>query len=120
MAKLYADNDGRLLRLLKDEVEERRFPAAPSGTTTTIEFDEEENASVLQALAEDWNSHAVSGGVLVRNHLPVALAENGQGFQDERAVTAILLKLRNDQSLTAAELRILLRSIVRSIRNLSR
>jgi hypothetical protein len=115
MATLYANASGHIIRFLQSEPEEARFPNAPSGTAVTLTFDPVVNAAVLEALNTDWNSHAVSGGVLVRNGVPVVISSAGLAFQDRQALAALREKLDADQSLSAAELRRVLRWIIRRL-----
>jgi hypothetical protein len=70
MAKLY-HNGSSLLGLRKTSAEESLYPI-PNGVSV-IEFDNDTNASVLQGLNTEWNSHSIVGGQLHRNGSPVTI-----------------------------------------------
>jgi hypothetical protein len=118
MAKVFANAGGTILRFLRNADEERRFPAPPPGTTTTLTFDEEVNAAVVAALDADWNAHQVVGGQLRRNGVPVPLAADGPAALDRTALPALLPKLSDASVLTATELKTLLRLILRLLKQL--
>lgn len=119
MAKIFAGAGGAILRFLRNADEERRFPAPPPGTATTLAFDEEANAAAVAALDADWNAHQVVGGQLRRTGAVVALAPDGPAAQDRAALPALLPKLADASVLTPAELKTLLRVILRLLRQLN-
>jgi hypothetical protein len=120
MALIYADDGGNIIRFLQTEEEEKRYPDAPAGTVTTIEFDPKTNASLITGLNTNWNSYSVSGtvagsGVVLQNGTPVVLAPKGLAFRDRENLRTIWQSLKADGTITAAELRVILRYILRRI-----
>lgn len=94
MARLYANTNGVLLRLLQTDAELARYPDAPGGTAFTLDFDPVANASVLTALNTDWNSHTCPAGTLKRNGVAVVFSGGTDGSWlnlDERADARALL-----------------------------
>ncbi len=87
MAKIYADINGVILRLLRNEDEEAAF-GAPAGAAFTLEFDEQTNASVLFTLSADWNAHTMPGGVLMRGGVAVPIAAPGQQYSARQQIGA--------------------------------
>jgi hypothetical protein len=120
MALIYADDDGKIIRFLQTEEEEKRYPDPPEGTVTTIEFDPKTNASLITGLNTSWNSYSVSGtvagsGAVLQNGTPVVLAPNGLQFRDLKDLRTIWQSLKSDGTITQAELRVILRYILRRL-----
>lgn len=116
MATIYGDAKGVLLRFLRNEDEEERFPEAPAGTAYTVRFDELTNPAVVDALNTDWNSHDLVGGVLRRNGQAVSLAADSQEMSDRKALGAVLGKLQSDRPLTPEEIATVLRWLIHQSR----
>lgn len=116
MARICADASGNICRFLKSEEEEKRYPNDPPGVACVITFDETTNQAVIDGLNADWNSHSVSGTVLLRNGTPVTINPPSLRFQDLRPIgLAIRNKLRNDEPLTTTELNRVLRFLLAAV-----
>ena len=76
MVTIYADAQGNLLRFLKTPDELARYSTPPSDATQTVTFDGATNASVIEGINTDWNSHSVVSNLLHRNGTPVTIASD--------------------------------------------
>ena len=110
MAKIYADADGHLLRVLREH-EEAKYPDPPDGAAFTLDFDDTTNAAALDAIANDWNGHAVDqSGRLIRKGKPVPIVADGQKRSDRKAAGNLAQRLAaNSPDLTPAEIKRLFR-----------
>lgn len=107
MARIWYDATGAILRVCRDDAEEARY-GAPAAAAGSIWLDEVPNASVLDGLAADWNSHACPAGVLIRDGVPVQIAPDGRLT---RAVSAGLTLLASSTDAVWLALRVVLRDI---------
>ena len=84
MAKIYADTAGAIIRFLASEEEERAWPNPPAGTVYTVDFDEDTNGAVVDALTRFFDEHDCVGGVLHRNGQVVTIAPPSAEYTDRQ------------------------------------
>lgn len=87
MAKIYADAQGALLRLLQSDAEIAQF-GAPSGAAFTLDFDEDTNAALLADIGAHWAAFTMPGGVLKRNGQTVQLQSDGAHYSARKRLAA--------------------------------
>jgi hypothetical protein len=97
MARIYADANGALLRLLKNADEEAQY-GAPAGAVGTLDFDEATNAGVLDGIVADWDAHTLIGGVLSRAGVAVPIAAPGQQFAARQQLAAAKQTIQGNAS----------------------
>lgn len=114
MATLYAAADGTLLAL---DIPGAGPPiVAPPGTTQSLAFDEATNQAVVTALQTDsWSRFRLNGGILTRDGQPAPINPDGAVAKDAKQLAAIKALLDADTALSAAQLRAVLRFILRRI-----
>jgi glutamate formiminotransferase len=113
MAKLFADASGQIVRLLQTAAEEARWGASHPDAAHVLPFDPTTNPHILEGLESDWNAHAMAGGVLTRDGIPVPIHADSQAHQDRQALASLREKLEADAPLSPQELRRLLRHLIR-------
>lgn len=113
MAKLYADVDGKILRFLKTDEEEDRFLDPPLGAVDTLAFDLETNLTIGQLIDTDSNRCRLLNGQFRYDGVAQAINSPSGVVTEYRRLQQFLTKLMNDENLSAAELRALLRIIIR-------
>src|SRR5687767_5714636 len=115
MAKIHVDLFGAPIQYLKTEDQERRYPDPPFGTAETLEFDLDTNPEIGEKLDTDWRGCQVLGGQFVYRGVAQAINAPSVAYTERKAVLIALIKLRADQLLTAAEVRLILRVILRRL-----
>lgn len=117
MAGLYSNASGSIFCFFASYDEEQGH-ATPSGGLS-LSFDERTNPLVILGLRANPTTYSLSGGVsgttLLRNGTPVNLNADGIRRQDLQALPAIWSALRSDSAITAAQVRTLLRFILRQL-----
>jgi len=91
MAILYADKDGRIIRVLQTLAEEIQYPDPPPGTVATLEIDfaAAENPLILEMLHEDWKGARLTGGKFVWDDLELTPDLTPAPMDDESRLLAI-------------------------------
>jgi hypothetical protein len=115
MAKLYADNTGKIVRFLTEEWEEEWLPDSPVEAAASLEFDASTNAMIVDRLRTDASNCRYLSGVFTHNGVPVSVNAPSNRLTDRLALRAIIVKLFLDQVVTAAEFRLVLRFILRKL-----
>lgn len=118
MHTLYARPDGVLLRVSTDASIPSPPPSAEEAPLV-LTVDEDANPTLPALLAEAWDTLRLvpgSGGAprLVRDGAVVAIAPPLRANVERPQLTALLAKLDADQPLTAVELRVALRVLLRA------
>jgi hypothetical protein len=116
VAKLYANNGGEIIRFLQTDQEEDQFPDPPPGTVHSVEFDAKSNAVIVGQINTDSRNCRYSSGVFTYKGAPETINAASSEFTDRAGIRAILVKLFADQTVTAAEFRLLLRFIFRRLK----
>lgn len=116
MAKLYANNNGEIIRFLQTDQEEDQFPDPPPGTVSSVEFDGKTNATIVNLLNRDGGRCRLIAGVISHNGVPQVINGVSTEFTDRAGIRAVLVKLFADQTVTAPEFRLLLRFIFRRLK----
>lgn len=119
MATIYGGADGRLLRVLLTAWEEAWY-GAPADAASVLVFDPATNQDLVAALRDTMDAYRLVGGTLLRAGEPVPINPPSQAWQDFQTARQLWAKLAADQNLTTAELRILLRYLLRIIFRLMR
>lgn len=114
-ATLYAAADGTILRFLQTDAEHAQYPDPPPGATQAVAFDTDTNPTLALALLADWDAHRVVSGTLQRNGQTVAIAPESPATIDRANVRTLLAKLEGETALTPAELRSVLRHLIRRV-----
>ena len=110
IATLYADAQGKLLRL----VDETGFIAPPANAPNTLELDTEVHAAILARLAEGgWSGTRwkLLAGVLTENGVTVPVADSNE--QKDRRLLQTIWTALNDTTTTLSQAQI--KTIVRLI-----
>lgn len=115
MAKLYVDVLGVPIRYLRTEQQEELHPNPPSGTVETLEFDIRTNPDIDTKLCADQKLCRVSGGQFIWNGVVQSINAPSNELTDRTALKVIWLKLKSDQIVTAAEVRLILRYLLRRV-----
>src|SRR3990167_4551871 len=115
MAKLFFDNQGNIIRFLKNELDEK-LHGPPKNFTSQISFDHRTNGSLINDISHNRNIYKNIAGALTKGLIPVIINAPGQNTSDRSELNIIMAKLRNDQNITQNELRIVLRTIIREIK----
>lgn len=114
MVRVYYGADGKVIR-----VDTGSVPLAPPEgvAAAPLEFDGETNEATQIQLAGRPDDFAVVNGVLVRSsdRKPVTLAPDAPANRDRKGLAAVLAKLEADQALTAPDIRLVLRHLVRRL-----
>lgn len=114
MATIYGGADGQILRLLVTPFEEAQH-GPPAGAVSTLVFDPATNAALLEGLRQEITAYRLITGRLERAGQPQPINPPSQAWQDFQTARQLWAKLAADQNLTTAELRILLRYLLRII-----
>jgi hypothetical protein len=115
MAKLYADANGVILKYVKTNEEEDQFPDTPSGTNESLNFDLRTNPAIGLKLDTDWNKCRLVGGVFSYDGQTQPINAPSATPTEYQALRTILAKLKADQVLSAAEIRGLLRYLLKTL-----
>ncbi len=112
--RLYADSTGRLIQW-RPPTDEPIIPAPPAGAAHVLDFDHTTNAALIAAVGQNWSTARLVDGTLTIGAQTIAVQPQGQAYSDRQSLSALFDKLRTDQSLTTAELRIVLRIVLRQM-----
>lgn len=112
MAKLYADNNGRIIRFLRNEEEEDWYPNAPVGAVHSLEYDPRTNPLIGQRVDSDHERCRVIDSEFRWDGVAQTISPSGPITQ-YAAVKVIWAKLKDDQAISAAEVRAILRFLIR-------
>lgn len=115
MAKVYGSGDGMILRVLRTREDLVRFPTPPEGALHVLDLDFNTNPEIARCIDTDHNRCRVLDGQFIYNGVPMTINTPGQRFNDESMIDTLRNKLEADENLTAAELRAILRSILRRL-----
>jgi hypothetical protein len=115
MAKLYSDANGVILKFVKTPEEDDQYPDTPSGTTETLAFDLRTNSAIGAALDTDWNNCRLLNGLFSYKGVFQVVNAPAGASTEYQLLKAILAKLNQDQALSAAEIRGLLRFIFKRL-----
>jgi hypothetical protein len=77
---LYADGEGRLLRVLKTAEERARY-GAPDGYAESLEMDPDTNPLIARHIDTAWNDVRLRDGVLTYKGQPVPVNPPGAAWQ---------------------------------------
>lgn len=92
MATIWSDATGKILAIVRNYGElATLFPTTPpTGTITTLDFDETANASLLADVLANQNSYALlAGPTLQKNGTTVAVISAGSSTQFQAALTQL-------------------------------
>lgn len=114
IATLYADAQGKLLRL----VDETGFLTPPANAPNTLELDTETHAAILARLAEGgWSGTRwkLLSGVLTENGVTVPVADSNE--QKDRRLLQTIWTALNDTTttLSQAQIKTIFRLILRRL-----
>jgi hypothetical protein len=125
MVKIYYYSDGTIARILWTEQEQAQYPDAPTGTSL-YQFDDATNPTlasnqIADSLRGAQHLYKVLNNVLNKrdanfNYTPVPINLPSQEYLDDQQAETIWSNLSADQSPTAAQLRLIIRWLVRSER----
>jgi hypothetical protein len=115
MAKVYSNAQGAILKYVKTAEEDDQYPDTPIGTNETLAFDLRTNPDIGAALDTDWNNCRLLSGVFSYKGVTQTVNAASVNLTEYQALKAILAKLNQDQTLSAAEIRGLLRFIFKRL-----
>ena len=87
----------------------------PPEATQSLDFDPDTNGQLATGLLAQWDRLRLNAGVLTRDGVVVTINPDGPAGKDAKMMTQIRALLDADTALSAAQLRAILRFILRRI-----
>lgn len=120
MATIWAQSDGTVIHL---DLPERSAllvnPPADAANLQRLDFDGDTNGALVDMLVREldqWSTkYRLASGALTRAGVAVPIAADGPAARDAKLMAQIRALLDSDTAPTAAQLRVILRYILRKI-----
>lgn len=113
MAKIYADATGFIVRVLDRPELEKQYPDPPPEAAAMLEFDEDTNGHILDAIRQNYNGVRLVGGKVTQNGQEMVVNAEGTRKVERRRVRALLRQV--ETSWTQDDVKFLVKWIVKQL-----